>query len=703
MDLDLNLDIDYEAFYEEALGTRIRWRGKEGTTNCPFHDDRDPSFSVNREKGVYYCHACGEKGNAITMAQRMGIDLAEFDNSGNLSKIRQKRSGEKFQDHDREHVYNDEFGNPLHLVGIDGTGNRKSVIQYHRVNGKWRIGKPKRVVPYRLPELIRAVQAGDPVYVVEGEKDADTMHRQGFTATTNPGGAGKWPESDDFNRYFQRAKVIILPDNDEAGRKHAEKVAEILRKWTDDIRIVHLPGLPEKEDVTYWFEKGGTAQELKAIVERSFVQSSPKATNQYVDPEKFFANGKFQPVVLGRVILEQLPAIAHGTEIYTYENGVYQAGGEARLRKKALDLLGDRYLPIYVHQAVEWIRTKLLGEPVQEFNVEDGFINVENGLVNWRTGELLPHTPERYSSIRIPVTYDPSADCPDIEKFFSEIVPPDAVPTLYELFGYCLIPTNRYQKAFLLHGTGANGKSTLLKLLERFVGPQNVSNVPLHRLEKDKFKVALLKDKLVNIFADISHKGLDTSSTFKALTGEDRINAEFKGKDGFDFRPFARLIFSANVPPTSSDVSNGFFRRWIVIPFPNSFEGRQDPRLLERLTTPGNLSGLLNRALHGLRRLEQKNGFTMGPSLQEAHKKYQQEADNISGFLAECCEIGPSLTYPRKELFLRYTEWCQENGMKPTTKKKFNQRLLEEISGLRIVRKYMGPELWNGITFSPKE
>jgi len=187
------------------------------------------------------------------------------------------------------------------------------------------------------------------------------------------------------------------------------------------------------------------------------------------------------------------------------------------------------------------------------------------------------------------------------------------------------------------------------------------------------------------------------------LTGEDRINAEFKGKDGFDFRPFARLIFSANVPPTSSDVSNGFFRRWIVIPFPNSFEGRKDPHLLERLTTPGNLSGLLNFALHGLRRLEQKNGFTMGPSLVEALKKYQQEADNISGFLAECCQFGSSLVYPRKELYNRYIEWCSENGLKATTKKKFNQRLLEQVPHLAIGRERMGPEVWRGLTFVQNE
>jgi len=689
---------DYAEFYEAVLETPIRWRGNEGMTNCPFHHDRNPSFSINKETGQYYCHGCGASGNAVTMAKFKGVEVPNFE-SNNVGHNKSDGKREKFRDHDREHIYTDEFGNPVHLVGIDGSGNQKRVYQYHCDDGKWYIGKPARTNAYRLPEVIRAVQSGETVYIVEGEKDADTLHRHGFTATTNPNGAGSWPKSDDFNRPFQGAHVVILPDNDEPGRKHAEKVAEVLCNWARTIKIVYLPGLPEQEDVTYWFESGGTAHELKAIVERSAFHQATTMADQHVNPERFFVNGKFQPVALGRVLLEQLPSCVNGTEIYTYENGVYQSGGEARLRRKALDLLGDQYLPSHVYQAVEWIRTKLCGEPVQEFNLEDGFINVENGLVNWRTGELIPHTPNRYSSIRIPVTYDPSATCPEIEKFFSEIVPADAVPTLYELFGYCLIPTNRYQKAFLLHGTGANGKSTLLKLLERFVGPNNVSNVPLQRLEKDKFKVALLKDKLINVFADISHKGLDTSSTFKALTGEDRINAEFKGKDGFDFRPFARLIFSANVPPTSSDVSNGFFRRWIVIPFPNSFEGRQDPHLLHRLTTPENLSGLLNLALHGLRRLDRQNGFTMGPSLAEALKKYQQEADNISGFLAECCKVEQGLTYPRKDLYLRYTEWCLENGLKATTKKKFNQRLQEQVPNLEIGRERLGPEVWKGLAF----
>lgn len=691
---------DYSQFYEDALESPIRWNGNEGKTNCPFHDDRNPSLSVNRDNGTFHCFGCGASGSAQAFAKRLGLHVPrmEWKNNQDTKAVNIRRG--KYREHEREHVYTDADGNPVHLIGIDGSGKNKKVYQYHWQDGKWYMGGPKTKIPYRLPDVIRAVQAQETVFVVEGEKDADTLHEHGLTATTNPCGAGSWPKHQEFNQPFKDATIVILPDNDEPGREHADKVAALLRILAKTIKIVPLPGLTESGDVSDWLASGRTIDELKRIVDEAPVeQIAPKEQEPTMDPETFFENGRFQPVLLGRKLLDLMPSCVNGSDFYTYDGGVYQVRGDAKLRKKALDLLGSKYRQAFVNETMDWIRTKLFGEPVQAFNEVDDYINVQNGLLNWRTGELLPHTPDRYSSIQIPVTYNPNAKCPEVKKFFSEIVPVDVVPTLFELFGYCLLPTNRFQKAFMLHGTGANGKSTLLKLLEQFVGLSNVSNVPLHQLERDKFKVVQLKGKLINVFADISHKGLDTSSTFKALTGEDRINAEYKGKDGFDFRPFARLIFSANVPPTSSDVSNGFFRRWIVIPFPYSFEGRQDPHLLDRLTSTEELSGLLNLALEALRRLDQQKGFTTGPSLEKALTKYMQEADNIAGFLVECCKIDVNETYPRKEFYHKYVEWCQENGVKSTTKKKFNQRLLEKVPNLSTGRKYLGPELWLGITY----
>ena len=120
--------------------------------------------------------------------------------------------------------------------------------------------------PYRLPEMKRAVH--DTVFIVEGEKDADNLAKHGFVATTNIGGAGNWKPA--LNQHFAGKTVYILPDNDEPGAKHAVDVAQHLTGIAASVRIVNLPGLPEKGDVSDWIEAGGDTVEA-----RGYLQGGP--------------------------------------------------------------------------------------------------------------------------------------------------------------------------------------------------------------------------------------------------------------------------------------------------------------------------------------------------------------------------------------------------------------------------------------------
>ncbi|GAJ03978.1 unnamed protein product, partial [marine sediment metagenome] len=211
----------------------------------------------------------------------------------------------------------------------------------------------------------------------------------------------------------------------------------------------------------------------------------------------------------------------------------------------------------------------------KKFNLEKWILNLENGLYNIETGKLSPHTPEFLSTIRIPQAYDPQADCPRIRQFFREVLREEDIAVIEELFGYCLIPDYSIQKAFLLLGDGANGKSTLLEVLKHFIGTNNCTNISLQAIESQRFAVATLFGKLANIYADIPSTKVAHVGLFKMLTGGDAIGAEKKFKDGFSFNNTARLVYSTNKPPQIDEDTLAFWRRWIFINLPNKFDGRK--------------------------------------------------------------------------------------------------------------------------------
>lgn len=224
---------------------------------CPFHADGQgkpphrPNLSVS-ERG-FCCHACGASGGLGKLVSKLGVTVGPGDNGIEAA-----------------YDYLDEDGEVLFQV-VRMSGKR---FRQRRPDGKggwvWNLRGVRRVL-YRLPEL--RSRAGGTVYIVEGEKDANRLHEEGLLATTNPGGAGKWGKQ--YVTSLQDRDVVILPDNDEPGRKHARQVARSLARVARSIKIVELPDLPEKGDVSDWLDAGHKIEELRSIVERSPLWEPP--------------------------------------------------------------------------------------------------------------------------------------------------------------------------------------------------------------------------------------------------------------------------------------------------------------------------------------------------------------------------------------------------------------------------------------------
>ncbi|MCB0868608.1 MAG: hypothetical protein KDB48_07910, partial [Solirubrobacterales bacterium] len=364
---------------------------------------------------------------------------------------------------------------------------------------------------------------------------------------------------------------------------------------------------------------------------------------------------KFNAPQLGSRLAAEIPVSKGGGQLYAYRSGCYRSNGRDYFQRRIASELGDDWKRFRSDETLGWLMAtarELAETPPLDL------INFRNGILDLRTGSLEKHTPEFLSPIQIPVDFDPAATCPMVDRFLDQTLDPDLHELIYEIAGYLLVPDNRLQVAFMFLGAGGNGKSTVLELLTALIGHGNVSATPLHKLDESRFATASLYGKLANIFSDLDSRALQSSSAFKAITGGDRLEAERKHGHPFTFKPFSRLLFSANEPPPTPDHTEAFFRRWLIVPFEKTFKGdKADRHLLAKLTTASELSGLVNRGLERLPALRERGAFTVSEAATKAAERFQVDTDSVAGYLAECTTLDPDGRVEKPKLYPAYRDW----------------------------------------------
>ena len=398
---------------------------------------------------------------------------------------------------------------------------------------------------------------------------------------------------------------------------------------------------------------------------------------------------------------ERILTLMDTDEIHIYHQGVYVGSGERTLSKKAQKILKEYAGIHFINEVLGDIKreTYVARETIEEPKDK---LCLENGILNINSLEIEDHDPSTVFFNKIPVIYVKEADCPNIKKFLREVVAREEdILNIQELIGYCLYKSYLIHKAFMLLGGGANGKSTLINLIRAFLGSKNCSSIPLQQLENDRFSLSSLYGKLVNVFADLSPRALRESSFFKMLTGEDQIPAEKKFKDKFFFLNYAKMIFSANQLPKSPDDSDAFFRRWIIILFPNQFmNDKADKKLIEKLTTKEEMGGLLNFAIEGLKRLLEKGDFSETKSVAEVRENYIRQSDSVSAFQMDCIVIKSDGEIEKKKLYTSYADYCREKGYPTVPENTFHRDLqrIIRVEDYRPRRDGQRVQCWKGIS-----
>jgi len=410
-------------------------------------------------------------------------------------------------------------------------------------------------------------------------------------------------------------------------------------------------------------------------------------------------------------------------EIWIYMSGIYVPEGRTYIREELRQILKEAFTEQIANQVTSKIEADSYVDAEHFFsNNSVNEIAVENGILNIETKQLSTFSPDKIFFQKIPVVFDLEMKCEKIDSFFRTVLPcEEDVQSMYELFGFCLKKEYFIEKSFMFLGDGRNGKSKCLELLKRFLGPKNVVNIPLQKFERDQYSEAELLNKLANLAGDLSDQTITYTGTFKSLTGRDIISASRKYKTMVHFTNFAKQIFATNKLPKTNDTTAAFWERWVFFTFPYTFKAQQEldvlekelspkefsnyklknPRIIEDISLPEEMSGLLNVALFGLERLNKNKKFTTSKSAKEIKNLWIRKSDSFLAFCIEYLEESPEEIITSKLLRHNYQNYCRNTRSIPESNKRIKEVLSREF-GAQDTRKYVDQEqiiVWEGIKF----
>lgn len=302
----------------------------------------------------------------------------------------------------------------------------------------------------------------------------------------------------------------------------------------------------------------------------------------------------------------------------------------------------------------------------------------QNGLVNVTTQELMPHTPQFFQHHAVQFDFTPDAPPPERwHKFLGELFDDDyeALETFQEWMGYLVSADTRQQKMLMIHGPIRSGKGTIARIVRELLGKRNVVGPTLASLCTN-FGLSPLIGKPVAIVSDAriaTRNGSMITERLLSISGEDVLTVDRKNKEPLTVMFPTRIVVMTNELPRLIDSAGALASRFIVLTLTESFYGKEDTELTEKLKTE--LPGIFNWALVGLSRLRNRGHFVQPKSGSEAVIQLRNLSSPITTFVEECCEVSPELQILKDDLFAAWKRWCQRNGHAIGSKNTFSTKL----------------------------
>lgn len=568
-------------------------------------------------------------------------------------------------------------------------------------------------IPWGLQTLTRRANH-DTLIISEGYFDAAVWEINGYpviSPITGNFSKDQWPDVLSACRMFSR--VLIIFDNDavsHAGDGFTQRTARKLFQHRIPFLVGHTP--PGIKDVNDYYTSGGSLDTLVSEAQDGLRYMVSQYTdpvelknfimtiNRYTDSTAIAAaldtlSQRFAPSVIKTI---QKSADSAPTEsqivdeiidkhniIYVDQVGFYEWDGkiwlrssDSQIRNYADKLYGKRFATAQrVNSVCNLLKSRSITQVVFDRNP---VLTFQNGTLEIETGTFRDHNPSDYCSIIMDYDYDPGARCPVWENFIEDVTDeePRRAEILQFLAGYVLMNDCRFQKIFLLIGSGGNGKSVYLEIIQKLFGDTNVTHVEPTGLAQE-FQRIRLKDSLLNIGSDINSdfsRGEIREWLLKVADGTS-IQACYKGMNHIDFIPRCKLVYACNAMPTA-EIVNGLNRRMQFVDFPCQYvenpdpnNPKQKPRDIDIVSKLNNeLPGIFNWAYSGYKLLRTVGYFTDAPEQAEFIQQFEQTSNPVLVFCDDNSDRFHG-TITRKEIYDWYKWWCEDTGHRPLSREKF--------------------------------
>jgi len=452
------------------------------------------------------------------------------------------------------------------------------------------------------------------------------------------------------------------------------------KKDNNEYTLIELPEILNKDD--YFKEDNKKVPRFKASLMATAICFNPDGTNR------------------------GLRIAQDNKKIYWYNGKYWQDNGEEIIRDIIQQILGDSTCLRYKNEVISWIKDCMeLHIDREQLDSGKYKIGLQNGIYDLETQTLMPFSQKHFITALFPINHDVLAKCDKFKKFLSEILEESDIQVIQEMFGYCFLKDYPLAVMFFLVGIGRNGKSTLLNVLIKLLGKENVSNIPIQALADESFSKIRLYHKYANIVSDLSTKELEHTGTLKQITGNDVIQARDLYEKPINFLSYAKVINAMNEIPVCHDETLAWLQRCSCVEFTNQFlDGAEgtDQYLKDKLTTQEELDGVFIWAMDGFKRLQEQKCFSQHKNLTDMLKFIAETKNSILQFVTKHTRYKQGTEILKDDVYKKFIAFCIDKKFKTVSSShfsgKFKQYMTEQsINYGESTSKILKGRIWKDI------